>query len=235
MILSDLQTLVGSLTGDPSHDRYFLTDINTELDNTQSQWNEEIKIIKETTTITIVANQRQYLLSLITGTPISFPRVTHKGLKLEKRSKAYFDLYNADWTLDLGTPIDFCIEATDPANLYLTVHRTPQASDAGANLVVEAVIAHTPMVAASDVPFMLGALPNYLCRPYDFYIAYSAAARLLARDPSTANQTKAKEYLKISGDGKANLIQVFKALEAEEPKRVSGGRYWNSGNVRLPK
>jgi len=235
MILSELQTLVGALTSDPNHDRYTLSDVNTELDNTQSQWNQEIKIIKETTTLTIVANTRQFLLTLITGTPLSFPRVTHKGLDLKKRSKAYFDLYNNDWTQDIGTPVEFCIEATDPSNLYLTLHPTPQSGDVGANLVVEAVIAHTPMSASTDVPFMLGALSNYLCRPFDFYIAYSAAARLLARDASAANQAKAAQYLKLSADGKDNLIQVFKALEAEEPKRVSGGRYWNQGSVRLAK
>lgn len=235
MILSELQTLVGALTTDPNHDRYSLSDVNTELDNTMSQWNQEIKIIKETTTLTVVSGQRQYLLSLITGTPLSFPRVTHKGLKLEKRSKQYFDLYNNDWTQDIGTPIEFCIEGTDPANLYLTVHPTPQSGDIGANLVVEATIAHTPMSASTDVPFLLGVSSNYLLRPFDFYLAYSAAARLLARDPSGANQAKAKQYLALSKDGKDNLIQVFKALEKEEPPRLSGGRYWLQGNVRLAK
>ena len=235
MTLSDLQTLIGSLTSDPNHDRYSLTYINTELDNTQNQWNQEIKIIKETTTLTITANVRQFLLSLITGTPLEISRVTHKGLDLKKRSKAYFDLYNNDWTQDIGTPIEFCVEATDPANLYLTLHPTPQSGDIGANLVVEAIIAHTPMVASTDVPFLLGTSSNYLLRPFDFYLAYSTAARLLARDASSVNQAKAQEYLKLSADGKDNLIQVFKALEAEEPKRLSGGRYWNSGAVKLLK
>src|SRR6185503_8890753 len=178
MQLSDLQTLVGQLTSDPGHDRYSLTDINTELDNTQSQWNQEIKIVKETTTITVIAQQRQYLLSLITGTPIDFPRVTHKGIDIDKRSKSYFDLYtSSDWTQHIGTPTDFFIEASDPSNLYLTLYPTPQSNDAGANLVAEAIIAHTPMAASTDVPFMLGALSNYILRPFDFYIAYSAAAR----------------------------------------------------------
>lgn len=235
MTLTELQTLVGSLTADPSHDRYSLTDINTELDNTQSQWNQEIKVIKETTTITVVDGQRLYLLTLITGTPIAFARVTHKGLNLEKRSKQYFDLYGLDWTTDLGTPKEYCIEATDPANLYIILHPTPQSGDAGANLVVEAIIAHTSMSASSDVPFMLGTSSNYLLRPYDFYLAYSAAARLLARDPSPVNSAKAGQYLVIAGDGKSALVQVLKALEAQEPKRVSGGRYWNSGNARLVK
>lgn len=235
MTLTELQTLVGSLTNDPNHDRYSLTDINTELDNTQGTWNQEIKLIKETTTITVVDGTRRYLISLITGTPLSFPRVTQKGLDLQKRSKAYFDLYSTDWTADIGTPREFCIEATDPSNLYITLHPTPQSGDAGAYLVVEAVIAHTTMSASTDVPFMLGTSSNYLLRPFDFYLAYSASSRLLARDPSATNQAKAAEYLKISSAGKDNIIQVFKALEAEEPKRMSGGRYWNQGNVRLLK
>lgn len=235
MQLADIQTLIGSLTGDPTHDRYQLTDINTELDNAQNGWNQEIKIIKETTTITVVAGQRQYLLTLITGTPIAFGRVTHKGLDITKRSKQYFDLYGLDWTQDIGTPLEFCVEATDPSNLYLTLHPTPQSGDAGANLVVEAIIGHTSMVASTDVPFMLGAFSNYLVRPYDSYLAYDVAARLLARDPSPTNMPKAGEYLKIAGEGKTMLTQVFKALEAEEPKRMGGGRYWSTGNIMLVK
>lgn len=235
MQLSDLQSLAGSLCNDPNHDRYALSDINTELDNAQNQWNQEIKIIKETTTITEVANQRQYLLTLITGTPIAFGRVTHKGIDLKKRSKQYFDLYGNDWTTDIGTPLEYCVEATDPSNLYLTLHPTPQANDAGAYLVVEAIIGHTSMSASTDVPFLLGTASNYLLRPYDFYLAYSVAARLLARDPSPTNAARAGQYLKIASEGKDALIQVFKALEAEEPKRMSGGRYWNGGNVRKPK
>jgi hypothetical protein len=235
MQLSDLQSLVGSLANDPNHDRFALTDINTELDNTQNQWNEEIKIIKETTTLTVVDSQRQYLLTLMTGTPLAIGRVTHKGLDLDKRSKQYFDLYSNDWTQDIGTPTEFCIEATDPSNLYLTVHPTPQSGDVGANLVVEAIIAHTAMSASTDVPFMLGTSSNYLVRPYDFYLCYSVAARLLARFPSEENNARAERYLDISKDGKSNLIQVFKALESQEPKRIGGGRYWKSGNVRLLK
>lgn len=232
---SEIDALVGSLANDPNHDRYSLADIHTEEDNAQNQWNEEIKIIKETTTITVVDGTRTYALTLITGTPVAIGRVTHKGLDLEKRSKAYFDLYGADWTQDIGTPREFCVEATDPANLLLILHPTPQSGDVGANLVVEAIIGHTPMASDTDVPFMLGTASNYLLRPYDFYLAYNVAARLLARDPSELNNARAGQYLKLSGEGKANIVQVLKALEAEEPKRMSGGRYWNSGNVQLLK
>lgn len=231
MTLAELQFEIGRLANDPQHDRYSLTSINAELQNAQTQWNEEIKILKDTTTVTIVSGQRQYALSLLSGTPISFGRVTHKGLDLRKRSASYFDLYGGDWTQDLGTPTEFFIESTDPANLYLTLHPTPQANDAGANLVVEIIIAHTPMSASTDVPWMSGTDSNYLLRPYDQYLTYNVAARLLAGDPNELNGARAREYLKISGDGKANLVQVFKALEAEEPKRLRGGRYWNQGNA----
>lgn len=233
MMLSDLQTLIGSLTNDPAHDTYPLLDIGVELDNSMNEWNIEVGIIKQTTTITTVLNQRQYLLTLITGTPIEVSRATHKGLPLDKRSKAWFDLYaGVDWTTDLGTPKEFCVEATDPANLYLTVHPTPQSGDIGANLITEVIVGHTPMSASTDVPYMLGATSNYLLRPYDWYLGYSVAARLLARNASSANQLKSTEYAVIAKNGMGQLVDVFKALEAEEPKRMFGGRYWNSGNIR---
>lgn len=226
MFYSDLQSLVGFLTNDPNHDRYTLSDISTELNNTIGEWNQEIKILKETDTLTIVANQRQYLLSLLVGKPLSINRVTHKGLKLDKRSKAYFDLFRTDWTQDIGTPLEFCVEATDSANLYLTLHPTPQAADAGANLVVESIIDHYPMSAATDVPYNGSSTSNAQLRPYDFYLAYPASARLLARDPNDMNNARAARYIQLGNEGKNILIQVFKALEAEEPKRMSGGRYW---------
>lgn len=236
MMLSELQVLIGQLTSDPLHDKYTTTDIGTELDNSMNDWNIDIGIIKQTTTVTIVDGMRRYLLSLITGTPVDVPRVTHKGLPLDKRSKTFFDLYNGtDWTTDLGTPREFCIESTDPANLYITLHPTPQSSDIGANLVIESIIGHTSMAAASDVPFMSGATSNYLLRPYDWGLAYDSSSRLLSRDANAANQLKSSEFKKSADGVKAQVLDVFKALEAETPKRMAGGRYWNSGNIRLAK
>lgn len=233
MQLSDLQSLVGSLTSDPNHDRYSLSDINTELDNAQNQWNVEIKIIRVYTAMLIIAGQYQYaFLGSVGKTVIAMGRATFKGIEMKKRSKAYFDLYSGgDWTLDQGTPSEYCIEATDAVNLLMTVHPTPQGNDAGINIAFETVVAHTPMSAATDTPFQQNSgVSDSFLRPYDFYLAYNVAARLLARDPSDLNNARAGQYLKISQEGKADLIQVFKALETEEPKRMSGGRYWNYGN-----
>jgi len=236
MTLTELQSLIGSLSNDPNHDRYSLSDINTELDNSQDTWNLEAKLITDTVTLTVVDGTRQYALSTLTGTPISFPRVTHKGIDLLKRSKAYFDhLSGRDWTQDIGTPLEFFIEATDPDTQYITLHPTPQSGDTGAYLVVEYIKRHTPMSATTDVPFMSGTGSNYLLRPFDWGLAYSVSSKLLLRDPSNENAQKSSSYGTIARNVLAEVVQVFKALEAEEPKRLSGGRYWNSGNPRMVK
>lgn len=232
MNLTEIQSLVGSLCNDAGHDRYSLSDINTELDNSQDSWNISAKIISDTVTLTTVDGTRQYALSSLTGTPISFPRVTHKGIDLEKRSKSYFDLYSGeDWTATTGTPTAFYIEAQDADNQYLTVRPVPGGNDAGANLVVEYIKRHTPMSASTDTPFMSVTTENYLLRPYDWGLAYDAASRLLVRDPTQENVVKVANFAKIASNVMANVIQVFKSLEQEEPHRIRGGRNWRGGNL----
>lgn len=221
MTLTELQVMIGDLTNDPNHDRYSLTAIGTELDNSMDTWNLEAKIIKDTVTLTVVDSTRQYALTSLTGTPISFPRVTHKGLLLTKRSKAYFDHFAGnDWTQDIGTPNEFFIEAEDPDTQYITVHPTPQSGDVGAYLVVEYIKRHTSMSASTDVPFMSGITSNYLLRPFDWGLAYSVSAKLLLRDPNEQNAAKSSNYAGIAKNVLAEVVQVFKALEAEEPKTM---------------
>lgn len=228
MTLTDLQTLIGSLTNDPNHDRYTTTDIGTELDNSQDMWNVEAKLIKSSTTITIVSGTRQYALSNITGTVISIPRATHKGIPLTKRDKTFIDLYygGSDWTQNKGTPTDFYIDVTDPGNQYIVVYKTPQDNDAGANLVVEAVIRHTPMSSSSDVPFLSGTSSNSTLRPYDWGLAYEVSAKLLARDPSPQNAMKAENYAKIANGVRIDVVQVFKQLERQEPPKLQMPMRW---------
>ncbi len=228
MTLTELQTLIGDLTNDPAHDRYTTSQINTELNNSQDTWNAEAKLITSTTTITTVANTRQYALSTISGTVIAMDRATHKGIPLTKRSKSYLDLYYGgnDWTANLGTPTDFYVDVTDPTLQYIVVYKTPQDADAGANLVVEAVIRHTAMSASSDVPFMSGTSSNTTLRPYDWGLAYEASARLLARDPSEINGSKSANYAQIAKNVRADVVQVFKALEAQEPPRMAMPMRW---------
>lgn len=236
MQLSELQSLIGSLANDPQHDRYSIADINTELDNSQDSWNVEAKIIKDTVTLTVVAGTRTYALSGLTGTPIAFPRTTLNGRILYKRSKTYFDHISArDWTQDAGSPTDFFVEVTDPANQYIGLYPTPEANDAGPYLVVEYTKRHTPMFAPTDVPFMSGTETNYILRPYDWGLAYAVASKLLLRDPNDANAKKSQDYRNMAEGVKSEVIQVFKQLEAEEPQRLSGGRYWKTGYLRFLK
>ncbi len=219
MTLSELQILIGALTNDPNNDRYSLAQVNTELDNTQNQWNVEAKILKDTATLTVVAGTRQYVISTLGGVPISFPRTTHKGIPLKKRDKTYFDLYagqGVDWTTLNGTPTDFLIEATDPAVQFITLYPNPSSQDIGANLVVEFILAHTAMAAASDTPF--NASPE--TAPFHYGLAYDAASRLLLRDPTQQNAAKVGPFKGIADTCKGNLITVFKALEKSEPLRL---------------
>lgn len=227
MTLSDLQSLIGSLTNDPNHDRYTLSEINTELDNTQDKWNMTARIIKDTVTFTVVDGTRQYSSALLVGPPLAITRATHKGIELKKRSKSYFDLYTGhDWTVDIGTPTDFYFEAEDPDIPYFYLYPIPQSGDEGDNLVVEFLKRHTSMSSSSDNPFLSSGTQNFLLRPYDWGLAYDVSARLLARDPSPQNSTRSVNYQRIADGVLAEVVQVFKALEKEEPMRIRGGRYW---------
>lgn len=227
MTLTELQTLMGQLLSDPNHDRYPTTDLIAELENSQAKWNLDAKVLSDTVTVTVVSGTRQYAISGLTGTPISFPRATHKGLDLRKRSKTWMDLYSgSDWTLDIGTPRYFFLEVNDPDTQYITLYPTPQGDDAGAYLVMEYIKMHTAMSAASDVPFMSGSSSNTLLRPYDWGLAYDASGRLLARDPSDANAKKQADYMKFSDNVFSQLIQNYKQIDTEEPKRIRGGRNW---------
>lgn len=218
MDLSTLQTLVGDLTNDPGHDRYSLSQINTELDNSQNSWNVFAGILTDTVTLTVVAGTRQYAISSLTGILIGVNRVTHKGLLLKQRNQAFFDLYagGVDWTTITGTPKYYFLDVTDPDTQYINLYPTPQSANAGANLVVEYIKQHTSMSAASDAPFN----SNTLTQPYHYGLAYDVASRLLIRDPNPINAQKVIPYKKIADDIAAEVVQVFSALEDEIPLRL---------------
>lgn len=220
---SDLYTLIGSLTNDPSHERYSTTDLDTELDNSQDKWNIHAKIIKDTVTLTVVDGTNDYAISGLTGTPIEFLRVTHKGVELVRRDKSYFDMFASDdWSDDTGTPKYYYIDASDPDSQKIYLYPIPRSEDAGANLVVEYVKRHTPMASDSSLPFN----DNSLLVPYHWGLAYDVSSRLLARDPSAENVAKADAYNKQANNVLAEVIQTFKAQEREQPLRVRPIKRW---------
>ena len=217
-----LYTLIGDLCNDPNHDRYSTSQIDNQLDIVQDRWNVDAGILLETVTLTTVSGTRAYAVSNLTGTPIDFRRVTHKGLELNKRSKSWFDLYASDdWTDDVGTPTEFYIDVTG-TSYSLVLYPTPQDADAGANLVVEYVKRHTAIANASDEPF--NSL-TYLS-PYHYGIAYHVASNLMAQDPDPVNAAKATRYLKLGDTAFSDLFQHFKEFEKDEPLRLVGGRFW---------
>lgn len=214
--------MVGYLTNDPNHDRYSTAQIDQQLENVQNRWNASAGILVDSSTVTVIAGTRQYALTGLTGVPVAFRRATFKGIELLKRSKTWFDLYSGgDWTTDNGTPQYYFID-TDVDGFLLTVYPNPQDADAGANLVVEYIKQHTAMASASDSPF--NSL-TYLS-PYHYGVAYEVGAHLLAQDPDPANQIKIDRFQRIGNNALADLTQVFKGMEKEEPMRLSGGRSW---------
>jgi hypothetical protein len=214
--------MVGYLTNDPNHDRYSTAQIDQQLENVQNRWNVSAGIIVDSATITVVSGTRQYNLTGLTGTPVSFRRATFKGIELQKRSKTWFDLYSgSDWTTDNGTPQYYFID-TDVDGFLFTLYPTPQDADAGANLVVEYVKAHTPLATATDSPFNS---ITYLSA-YHYGLAYEVAANLLAQDPDPGNQVKIDRYQRLANNAFADVVQVFRSMDKEEPMRLAGGRNW---------
>lgn len=223
MTLTDLYTLIGDLCNDAAHDRYSTSQIDTVLMNAMDEWNIEAGIVKDAVTLTTVDGTREYALSGLTGTPIRFDRVTHSGIELERKDKAWFDLYaDHDWTTDTGTPKKYYIDVSDPDEQSIFVYPTPQSADAGANLVVEYVKRQDALSGSTDVPFN----SNTLLYPYHHGLAYRSAAFLLLRDPSQENVIKSGAYLKTSNQILTKVVEVFKSAEKEAPWRLRGGRYW---------
>lgn len=223
MILSDIETMVGDLCNDPDHTRYTTSQIDTVLNNVIDEWNLEAGILKDTVTLTVTAGQSTYAISGLAGTPVRFDRVTHKGIELSRRDKAWFDLYASDdWSDDIGTPTQYYINVSDPdlQNIYL--YPIPQDADAGAYLIVEYVRRPTPLSSSSDIPFN----SNALLYSYHHGLAYRTAGYLLLRDPSNENNVKAGAYLKTGNNILTKVVEVFKNQERENPLRLRGGRNW---------
>lgn len=223
MDLSELRTTIGDLCNDAAHDRYTTDQIDEVVNNVLDEWNLEAAIVKDSVTVTSVANQASYALSGLTGTPVRFDRVLHKGVELKRRDKSWFDMYSSDdWSDDTGTPTEYYLDVSDPDNQNLFVYPIPQDADAGDNLIVEYVKRQDTLSATTDIPFN----SNTLLYPYHHGIAYKAAGTLLLRDPSQEDMIKSANYMRKGNEILTKVIEVFKAQEREEPLRLRGGRYW---------
>ena len=224
--LADLQALASDHLNDPGNTRYTLATINSHFDIAQDRWNRMAHICRNTVILTSVTNQGNYAITGLTGTPLEILRVTHKGVELTKRSKSYFDRYSADdWTTHQGTPTDFVIDInSNPVNIVL--FPVPQGNDAGANLSVEYVLRHDPMVNSSDTPFTAQGVANLLMLPFAAGLAIEVAADILEHDPTPETVKKAAYFRKDANDVLSDVISFYDRLETDEPLRMAGGRTW---------
>jgi hypothetical protein len=127
------------------------------------------------------------------------------------------------------------MEASNPQFQKIFLYPIPQSEDAGDNLVLEWYPDPTELSDSTDEPFTSSEGAVVASRPYHWGLAYDSASRLLLRDPNEQNAKKSMDYRATADGVLTQVIQVFKALEAEEPKRLHGGRYWNHGYVRQNK
>lgn len=224
--LADLQTLASNYLNDPANARYALALLNNHFDIAQDRWNRAAHICRSTMTLSTVAGADTILLSGLAGTPLEILRVTHKGVDLAKRSKAYFDRYSgSDWTTSQGTPTDFVIDIN--ANpVVIIVYPTPQGNDAGANLGVEYVLRHDPMVNPTDTPFTTQGVVNTLILPFAAGLAVEVAADILAQDPTAETVKKAESFREQANDILSDVVAFYDRLETDEPMRMAGGRNW---------
>lgn len=236
--LSDLQGYIGGLINDPSNTRYPVSLINSMLDLTQSRWNMECKICRQTDFAALTANTYRYALTTVCSLPvIKLLRVTIKGIELRKLSKDYMDLYSAnDWTTSLGTPQEFAVDLNwGPPSLIL--HPTPQGNDvttytnnvgvSGQNpLGLEYIATHTPMVNPTDTPFNVGGNVNTLIAPYLAGLGLDVAASILEPDPTPETVRKAGIFRAQANAYMSLVTQLYYDLETEEPFRLQGGRNW---------
>lgn len=230
LTLSDLQTYISGKINDPSNARYSTTLINEELDIVQDRWNLEALICRFAVTLATTGGVSTCALSGLTGTPMKFLRVAHKGIPLTKRSKEYFDRYSAiDWTTSTGTPRDYYIDLTQSSPV-IGLRPQPQIADAGTNLLVEYLIRHTSMVNPTDQPFSIAGNLNTLISPYIYGIGLEAAANILEPDPTKETVAKVQAF-KAQANRVLSLVQqIYADFDLDEPYRFSGGRNWALGN-----
>jgi hypothetical protein len=173
-------------------------------------------------------------MTLLSTTPLEFIRVTHKGIDLTKRSKDYFDTYTGyDWTTMTGTPRDYFIDLLQSAP-YIGVRPCPTSNDAGANLLVEYLGRHSPMVNSSDIPFTVNGSINTLIKPFLAGLASEVSADILEHDPTPETIQKAKTFKADASAMLSQVVSFYQRLEEDEPWHMRGGRMpSNSANTGI--
>ena len=232
--MGELEDLIADHLNDPEHTRYTIAEIDRHLDIAQDHWNREVRICRMADTLTTVASQYQYPISSLSTTPLEFIRVTHKGIDLIKRSKDYFDTFTSyDWTTMQGTPKDYFIDLVQ-SGPYIGLRPVPQGNDAGANLLVEYLGRHSPMVNPTDTPFTVNGVQNTLILTFLAGLASEVSSDILSHDPTPETAIKRKTFADEANKTLSQVVSIYQRLEEDEPWHMRGGRLpSNSANTGI--
>lgn len=215
-----IKTLAAGFAEDPAQSRYAGL-YDAALDRSQEQFALDTRALwKDAATITVVAGTSTYSLP----TDFMFEKqVTHKGIQLKPITRARIQMFSAnDWaTEDEGTPKFYMIDPEE-AKKQILLYPIPQASDAGANLILTYYPVPASSTTDSDVPLNSSAL----LAEYHLALAAHTAWLLLQNEPATPEKVAKKgELYSIYSKKVTEATDLFKNTAAA-PLRMLGGRYW---------
>lgn len=221
MNLGQLRDLASLFVGDPNLTRFTSAQYTAALNRGQEQFSFDTRaLFKDAPTYTVVDGTATYDL------PSDFmweKKVTHKGLKLDPISRETLEFYRRsdDWSDDTGTPRYFMIDPEE-ARKQIRLFPTPQAADAGANLILTYYPKPTEMASDSDEP-----LNGYaLLAPYHIAVAAYGAWLLTTYETQTPEVSAKRGALnKVYQDKATEAADRFKNTSSEQ-MRMRGGRAW---------
>jgi len=204
---------------DPAQSR-FVSQYSDALNLAQRQFALETGCCTKDSTITVVSGTAAYSL------PADFLRakiVLHKGLILEPITRADLAFYNKSdrYDDDEGTPERYTVETREDKKV-ITLYPIPEASDAGANLVLTYRYVPSDFSSDADTVFdgesMLGS--------YEVAVAIYAAWTLMGY-----NRQDQETLVKRAGLFKQYQDKVTEAVEKfgdtkNAKLRIRGGRRW---------
>lgn len=215
-----VRTMVQRFVADPNSTRFTSSQYNTAIDTANEEFAyATMALYKDASTFTTVDGTATYDL------PSDFwleKELTHKGLILLPITRhRLLKESGDDWTDDTGTPTHYIIDPEE-ARKQFRLYPTPQADDAGANLI----LTYFPVPAAISSDSVKPLNDSSLMVQFHRGIAAYAAADLLLTMPQDAlTMAKISQLLKIYEDKVSMAINRF-GNTPRAPIRVEGPDVW---------
>lgn len=237
MQLSELQDEVGRLIGDPNHDRWSVSVLNTRINQAQTAILGYSNAVKTLETLTPTASVATVSVDADTMDLIrvDIKRTDNSWVKLRGYLRDQLDFEFPNWQqLTTGEPLAYWWDGT---NQKINLVPAPDAANAITNgLRAWEVRMPAALSSASDVPFD----SNVAMIPYHMAIAYYAASHCIMDDNTDEAMKKSRFHrsglMDRPGNFERELKRIISRFDTPEdiPARIlwrpQGGR---GGNYRI--